>query len=229
MRIMLLGAPGAGKGTQAKLLTEWLNIPQISTGDMLRSAIQNDTELGRKAKTFMDSGQLVPDDIMIDMVKQRVQEQDCENGYLFDGFPRTIVQANAMRAAKIELDHVVEIEVDDNELVKRITGRRVHLNSGRVYHVLYNPPKVVDQDDETGEALVQRDDDKEETVRKRLEVYRQLTAPLIQYYKEDKSSRYSRVNGEGSVDDIQKLIRAELESGEQTQEQEIQQINYSQQ
>lgn len=221
MRIMLLGAPGAGKGTQAKFLTETYHIPQISTGDMLRAAVQEGTELGKQAQTFMDAGQLVPDDVMIALVKDRVQADDCKNGYLFDGFPRTIVQADAMRDAHIDLDHVIEIAVEDDELVKRITGRRIHLASGRVYHILYNPPKVADVDDETSEPLIQRDDDKEETVRKRLEVYRQQTSPLIDYYKgwsekDENAPKFQRVDGLGTVSEIQSRIEEKLQQSEES-------------
>ena len=208
MRLMLLGGPGAGKGTQALRLTQHFNIPQISTGDMLRAAINQGTPLGLSAKKVMDSGQLVPDLIMIALVKERLAQEDCQNGFLLDGFPRTIPQAEALSEAGIDLDDVIEIQVDDEEIVKRISGRRIHQNSGRVYHIEYQPPITEGVDDVTGELLVQRDDDREAIIRKRLEVYRQQTAPLIQYYKtlaetaDKKAARFSSVSGEGSVDEI---------------------------
>jgi len=208
MRLMLLGGPGAGKGTQALKLINYFNIPQISTGDMLRSAIAAGTELGKSAKAIMDSGKLVSDDIIIDLVKERLQEPDCKNGFLFDGFPRTIPQADALKSANIKLDHVVEIAVPDEEIINRISGRRVHVASGRVYHIKFNPPLVNGIDDITGEPLVQRDDDREETVKKRLEVYHKQTEPLIQYYQQWADShsasapQFHRVSGIGSVDNI---------------------------
>jgi adenylate kinase len=215
MRIILLGAPGAGKGTQAQFITQKFGIPQISTGDMLRAAVKAGTPLGLAAKKVMDAGQLVSDDIIIGLVKERITQADCKNGFLFDGFPRTIPQAEAMQAAGVEIDHVLEINVADEEIVKRLSGRRVHPGSGRVYHVVYNPPKVAGKDDVTGEDLVQRDDDKEETVRKRLEVYHSQTAPLVNFYQTLASSgkaatRYSRVDGVGSVDSITGAITAAL-------------------
>ncbi len=203
MRIILLGPPGAGKGTQAQFIKDKLGIPQISTGDMLRAAVSSGSELGQRVKAVMDSGALVSDEIIIDLVKERIVESDCANGFLFDGFPRTIPQAEAMQAAGVEIDAVVEIQVADEELVTRITGRRVHPGSGRVYHVVYNPPQVADQDDETGEPLLQREDDTEATVRERLAVYKEQTAPLIEYYSAQTDLSYVRVNGEGNVESIQ--------------------------
>ncbi|MBA53390.1 MAG: adenylate kinase [Pseudomonadales bacterium] len=215
MRIILLGAPGAGKGTQAQYITETFGIPQISTGDMLRAAVKAGTPLGQAAKKVMDAGQLVSDDIIIGLVKERIQEADCKNGFLFDGFPRTIPQAEAMLKEGVEIDHVLEIAVEDEEIVKRLSGRRVHPGSGRVYHVVYNPPKVEGKDDATGEDLVQRDDDKEDTVRKRLEVYHDQTAPLVGFYQEmaakgASKTQYSRVEGVGSVEDITSAVMAVL-------------------
>lgn len=208
MRLMLLGGPGAGKGTQALRLVERFKIPQISTGDMLRAAIAQGTKLGLSAKKIMDAGGLVSDDIIIALVKERLKNPDCANGFLFDGFPRTIVQADALKEAGIQLDHVVEIAVDDDEIIDRISGRRIHQPSGRVYHVVNHPPKKAGFDDLTGEALIQREDDKEETIRNRLKVYHSQTAPLIQYYKSwaakdvEKAPRFHTVSGKGSVDEI---------------------------
>lgn len=216
MRILLLGGPGAGKGTQSAFITEKYNIPQISTGDMLRAAVKAGTELGLAAKKIMDEGKLVSDDIIIGLVKDRIKQDDCANGFLFDGFPRTIAQADAMKDAAVFLDYVVEIAVEDEEIVKRITGRRIHLNSGRTYHVEYNPPKVAGQDDVTGEDLIQRDDDKEETVRKRLTVYHEQTAPLINYYNQwaneggDNAPKYIRIDGMQSMDTVRAKIFAGL-------------------
>jgi len=218
MRLILLGGPGAGKGTQANLIKEKYQIPQISTGDMLRAAVKAGTELGLKAKGFMDSGGLVPDDVIIGLVKERIQESDCENGFLFDGFPRTIPQADAMKAAGVPIDAVVDINVPDEEIIKRMSGRRAHLASGRTYHVIFNPPKEEGKDDVTGEALVQRDDDKEATVRKRLEVYHEQTEPLIDYYKNWQSSgeaaapQYVRIEGIGKVEEIRDHIYAALDN-----------------
>jgi adenylate kinase len=207
MRIMLLGGPGAGKGTQAKLIMEHFNIPQISTGDMLRTAIANNTPLGLEAKKVMDKGQLVSDDIIINLVKDRIKKSDCDNGFLFDGFPRTIPQADALQEAAIILDHIIEIHMDDDEIIKRITGRRIHPGSGRVYHIQYNPPKTPGVDDLTNEALIQRDDDKKQTIEKRLEVYHKQTEPLISYYKVRANSssghtHYHTISGMGPVNDI---------------------------
>ena len=214
MRVILLGAPGAGKGTQARFITEQYGIPQISTGDMLRAAIRDETPLGLKVKAVMDAGQLVSDEIIIDLVKERIAQDDCANGFLFDGFPRTIPQAQALVDAGVAIDHVLEIAVEDEEIVKRMSGRRAHLPSGRTYHVIYNPPKVEGIDDETGEALVQRDDDKEETVRNRLAVYHEQTKPLVGFYNElaakDDSVQYHAVAGVGSVDEITKSVLAAL-------------------
>ncbi|MGI9274423.1 MAG: adenylate kinase [Endozoicomonas sp.] len=203
MRVILLGAPGAGKGTQAQFITEEFGIPQISTGDMLRAAIKNGTELGLKVKAVMDSGSLVSDGIIIALVKERIQENDCASGFLFDGFPRTIPQAEALREAGVDIDHVLEIAVEDEAIVQRMSGRRVHPGSGRTYHVVYNPPKVEGKDDATGEELVLRADDQEETVRKRLGVYHDQTAPLVDFYQKlGGDTRYTRVEGVGSVDEI---------------------------
>ena len=207
MRVILLGAPGAGKGTQAQFIIEKYSIPQISTGDMLRAAVKAGTELGQKAKVVMDAGELVSDDIIIGLVKERVAEPDCANGYLLDGFPRTIPQAEAMRENGIDVDYVVEIDVPDSEIIKRLSGRRVHPGSGRTYHVMYNPPKVEDKDDVTGEDLVHRIDDQEDTVKKRLQVYQDQTSPLITFYSDwhkesEEAPIYIKVLGTGTVDDI---------------------------
>lgn len=213
MRLILLGAPGAGKGTQAQFITEAFGIPQISTGDMLRAAVKAQTELGKQAKEVMDAGGLVSDEIIIGLVKERIAQPDCREGFLFDGFPRTIPQAQAMVDAGVNIDHVVEIDVDDEEIVKRMSGRRVHPDSGRVYHVEHNPPKTPGQDDVTGEPLVQRDDDREETVRKRLEVYQSQTRPLVNFYrnmKGDDAPAYHRVAGVGSVEEIRQRVIAAL-------------------
>jgi len=207
MRIILLGAPGAGKGTQAQFLCEQFGIPQISTGDMLRAAVAAGTELGKQAKSIMDSGGLVSDDIIIGLVKDRLEQPDCAPGCLFDGFPRTIPQAQAMVDADITVDHVVEIAVDDEEIVGRLSGRRVHPASGRVYHILHNPPAVEGIDDVSGEALIQRDDDREETVRKRLDVYQQQTRPLVDFYSALDGPQYHRINGVGSVTAISAEIK----------------------
>lgn len=213
MKTILLGPPGAGKGTQAQFICEAFSIPQISTGDMLRAAIKAGTELGQRVKAVMDSGALVSDDIIIDLVKERIAQDDCANGFLFDGFPRTIVQAEALVTAGVEVEVVLEITVPDEEIIKRMSGRRVHPGSGRTYHVQYNPPRLEGKDDETGEDLIQRDDDKEETVRERLAVYRDQTQPLIGYYGERADGdklRYVTVNGLGKVEEIQKEILAAL-------------------
>lgn len=217
MRLILLGGPGAGKGTQANFVKEHYKIPQISTGDMLRAAVKAGTDLGKKAKEFMDSGGLVPDDVIIGLVKERIKESDCENGFLFDGFPRTIPQADAMKEAGVPIEAVVDINVPDDEIIKRMSGRRAHLASGRTYHVVFNPPKEEGKDDVTGEALIQRDDDKEETVRKRLDVYHAQTEPLIDYYKnwersaEAQAPKYIRIEGVGKVDDIRSQIFSALD------------------
>lgn len=215
MRVILLGAPGAGKGTQAKFICEAHGIPQISTGDMLRAAVKAQTPLGLEAKKIMDAGGLVSDAVIIGLVKDRITQADCRNGFLFDGFPRTIPQAQAMVEAGVDIDHVVEIAVDDEEIVARMSGRRVHPGSGRVYHVLFNKPKRDGIDDVTGEPLVQRDDDTEETVRKRLQVYHQQTSPLVDFYrnfKGENAPRYHRVAGVGSVEEIRDAVLAALKS-----------------
>ena len=214
MRIILLGAPGAGKGTQAQFLTKKFNIPQISTGDMLRAAIKAGTEMGKMAKAAMDSGQLVTDEIIIGLVKDRIAEDDCKNGYLLDGFPRTLPQADAVTNAGIAIDAVIEIDVADEVIVKRMSGRRAHLPSGRTYHLEYNPPKVQGKDDETGEDLVQREDDKESVVLDRLKVYHEQTQPLIGYYKEQAKSidslTYITVDGTADIADVEVAITERL-------------------
>lgn len=213
MRVILLGPPGAGKGTQAQFIAEEFGIPQISTGDMLRAAVKAGSELGLKVKDVMASGGLVTDDIIIALIKERICEDDCENGFLFDGFPRTIPQAEALNESGVSIDKVLEIAVDDEEIVSRMSGRRVHEGSGRTYHVTYNPPKQDGIDDETGEPLVQREDDKEETVRKRLNVYHDQTKPLIDFYQGLSSSnapQYCAVEGVGSVDEIRSKVMAAL-------------------
>lgn len=214
MKFILLGAPGAGKGTQAQFLTKEFNIPQISTGDMLRAAIKEGTELGKKAKEFMDAGKLVTDEIIIGLVKERIAQSDCANGFLLDGFPRTVPQADALKAAGVAIDAVVEIDVPDEEIVKRMSGRRAHLASGRTYHIVYNPPKVEGKDDETGEDLVQRDDDKPEVVKDRLKVYHDQTAPLIDYYTQEAADndalKYIKVDGMQSIADVEKEILSAL-------------------
>ncbi|MBN3564570.1 adenylate kinase [Aliamphritea spongicola] len=218
MRIILLGAPGAGKGTQAQYICDKYSIPQISTGDMLRAAVKAGTPLGIEAKKVMDAGGLVSDDIIIGLVKERIKEADCVNGCLFDGFPRTIPQADAMKDAGVEIDAVVEIDVADEEIIKRMSGRRVHPGSGRTYHVVFNPPKEEGKDDVTGEELVQRDDDQEETVRQRLSVYHEQTAPLVSYYKgwseeaPESAPKYKYIAGVGSVDDIRDAVFAALDA-----------------
>jgi adenylate kinase len=220
MRLILLGAPGAGKGTQAQFICKQFAIPQISTGDMLRAAVKAGTELGLAAKKIMDAGGLVSDDIIIGLVKDRLTQPDCSKGYLFDGFPRTIPQAQAMKDAGVPIDYVLEIDVPFDAIIARMSGRRVHPASGRTYHVTFNPPKVEGKDDVTGEALIQRDDDKEETVRKRLQVYDDQTRPLVEYYStwatqssaadKVKAPAYRKVSGTGNVDDITASIFAEL-------------------
>ena len=215
MRLILLGPPGAGKGTQAAFITEHFGIPQISTGDMLRAAVKAGTPLGVAAKKIMDSGGLVSDEIIIGLVQDRLKQPDCSKGYLFDGFPRTIPQADALKLAHVGLDFVIEIAVPEEDIIDRMSGRRVHPASGRSYHVRFNPPKVAEQDDLTGEPLVQRDDDKEETVRHRLTVYREQTRPLVDYYSNWAGSdavapRYRKIEGVGSVDEIKAKIFAAL-------------------
>ena len=216
MRIILLGAPGAGKGTQATFIKEHFNIPQISTGDMLRAAVKAGTPLGLEAKSHMDSGGLVPDEVIIGLVSERIKDVDCKNGFLFDGFPRTVPQADAMKSAGVDIDYVVEIDVPDSAIVERMSGRRSHPASGRTYHVKFNPPKVAGKDDVTGEDLVQRDDDKEETVQKRLEVYHSQTKPLVDYYSRWANSglagapKHAKVNGLGELDTIKNNIFAQL-------------------
>ncbi len=216
MRIIMLGAPGAGKGTQAQFITERFAIPQISTGDMLRAAIKAGSELGEQVKEVMASGGLVSDDIIIALIEERIQQPDCENGFLLDGFPRTIPQAEALKDNGIAIDYVVEIAVDDEEIVSRLSGRRVHEGSGRIYHQKYDPPKVEGKDDETGEPLAQREDDREETVRKRLQVYHNQTAPLVDFYQgwaanaPGDAPKYVRVEGIGSMDNIRDQILSEL-------------------
>ena len=209
MRAILLGPPGAGKGTQAQYICDKFGIPQISTGDMLRAAVKAETEMGLQVKAVMESGGLVSDEIIIGIVKERIAEDDCSNGFLFDGFPRTIPQAEALQAAGVDIDAVLEIAVDDEEIVTRMSGRRMHESSGRVYHVVFNPPKQEGVDDVTGEPLVQREDDQEETVRTRLDVYHEQTEPLVSYYQQlsgDNAPAYHRVEGVGSVDDIRDKI-----------------------
>ncbi len=216
MRLILLGPPGAGKGTQANFIKEKFGIPQISTGDMLRAAVKAGTPLGLEAKKIMDAGGLVRDDIIIGLVKDRLKEPDCAKGYMFDGFPRTIPQAEAMKEAGVPIDYVLEIDVPDEEIVARMSGRRVHVASGRTYHVKFNPPKAEGKDDVTGEPLIQRDDDKEETVKKRLEVYHSQTKPLVAYYSkwaangDAKAPKYRKIAGQGKVDAIRDSAFAAL-------------------
>jgi len=216
MRLILLGPPGAGKGTQAHFIREKYGIAQISTGDMLRAAVKAGTPLGLAAKKVMDAGQLVSDDIIVGLVTERLQQPDCKRGYLFDGFPRTIPQAEALKRAGVPIDYVLEIDVPDEEIIARMSGRRVHPASGRTYHVTFNPPKVAGKDDVTSEPLVQRDDDREETVRKRLEVYRAQTRPLVDYYGrwavsgEPRAPRYRKISGLGPVEEIKRRVFAAL-------------------
>jgi adenylate kinase len=210
MRIIFIGPPGAGKGTQAQFICEHFGIPQISTGDMLRAAVGAGTELGQQAKAIMESGGLVSDDIIIGLVKERLQQKDCLNGCLFDGFPRTIPQAQAMVDEGIEIDHVLEITVSDEEIIKRLSGRRVHPGSGRIYHIDYSPPLRPDVDDESGEALMQRDDDHEDTVKKRLSVYHEQTRPLVNFYRTLDAVQYHQLDGVGAVDDITRQIMGVL-------------------
>jgi adenylate kinase len=216
MKLILLGGPGAGKGTQAAFITERYGIPQISTGDMLRAAVKAGTAMGLAAKKIMDAGGLVSDDIILGLIAERLKQPDCAKGFLFDGFPRTIPQAEAMRTQGVELDYVLEIDVSDEEIIRRMSGRRVHLGSGRTYHIVFNPPKVEGKDDITGEPLIQRDDDKEETVRKRLSAYHDQTKPLTDYYSTWADSgakgapRYRKVSGVGSLDSIKSALFAAL-------------------
>ncbi len=216
MKLILLGAPGAGKGTQAQFLTEEFSIPQISTGDMLRAAIKAGTELGMAAKKVMDAGELVSDDIIIGLVKERIAQDDCENGFLLDGFPRTLAQADALKDAGVDIDAVVEVDVPDEEIIKRMSGRRVHLASGRTYHIVYNPPKEEGKDDQTGEELIQREDDQEDTVKARLNVYHDQTEPLVKYYTDfsnsgaDNAPSYVKVDGTQAICDVQSNIMAGL-------------------
>jgi adenylate kinase len=216
MKLILLGAPGAGKGTQAAFITEKYGIPQISTGDMLRAAVKAGTPLGLEAKKVMDAGQLVSDEIILGLIKERLQQPDCTKGFLFDGFPRTIPQAEALRTQGVDLDLVLEIDVPDEEIIKRMSGRRVHTGSGRTYHIVFNPPKVAGKDDVTGEDLIQREDDKEETVRKRLDVYHSQTKPLVEFYSkwaatgDARAPTYRKVNGVGPLDGIREAVLSAL-------------------
>ena len=216
MRIILLGGPGAGKGTQANYIKDKYSIPQISTGDMLRAAVKDGTPLGVEAKKVMDAGGLVSDDIILGLVKERIAQDDCANGFLFDGFPRTLAQAESLKVQGVDIDAVVEIDVDDEEIIKRMSGRRVHPASGRTYHIVFNPPKEEGKDDQTGEPLVQRDDDQEDTVRQRLKVYHDQTEPLIDYYSSwadgvgDAAPRYVRIPGVGKVEEIRDAIFSAL-------------------
>ncbi len=213
MKLVLLGAPGAGKGTQAELLCKKLGIPKISTGDMLRAAIAAGTSVGHQVKDIIAAGQLVPDDLINELVQIRIQEPDCKKGYLFDGYPRTLAQAQSLENSGIGLDAIIEIYVSDEEIIARLGGRRIHVASGRVYHTLYNPPKVPNQDDETGEALIQREDDKPKTIKKRLSVYHAQTEPLIDWYKKragQEAIRYIAIEGHGRVEEIYKQIENQL-------------------
>jgi adenylate kinase len=218
MRLILLGAPGAGKGTQAAFIARKFGIPQISTGDMLRAAVKAGTPLGLEARKFMDAGALVPDDLIIGLVSERIRQPDAKSGFLFDGFPRTIAQAEAMKTAGVDLDYVVEIDVDDAEIIRRLSGRRVHSGSGRTYHIHFNAPKVAGKDDITGEDLIQREDDAEQTVRKRLDVYHEQTKQLVDYYSQwaakadPRAPRYRRISGTGSVEQIRDRLLAALHS-----------------
>jgi len=214
MKFILLGAPGAGKGTQAQFLTQAFNIPQISTGDMLRAAIKAGTEMGKMAKSFMDAGKLVTDEVIIGLVQERITQPDCKNGFLLDGFPRTVPQADALKAAGVEIDAIIEIDVPDEEIVKRMSGRRAHLASGRTYHLDYNPPKVEGKDDQTGEDLVQREDDQPEVVLGRLAVYHEQTEPLVDYYtaeaQQNPALKYIKVDGTQSIEAVEKTILDQL-------------------
>ncbi len=217
MRVILLGGPGAGKGTQSAYISERYGVPQISTGDMLRRAVADDTPLGREAKSIMEAGGLVPDKLILTLVEERIEEKDCRDGFLLDGFPRTLAQAEALRAYGIDIDHVVEIRVDDEEIIRRISGRRVHPASGRAYHIEFNPPQTAGVDDVTGEPLIHRDDDQENVVRRRLETYREQTAPLIDYYSNwaessgEGAPKYHRIEGTGPIERIRDQIFAELD------------------
>ena len=217
MNVILLGPPGAGKGTQAAHICEKFNIPQISTGDMLRAAVVAETAIGLKAKKIIDEGSLVSDDIIIALVKERIQSQDCKNGYLLDGFPRTIAQADSLKSENIKLDYVVEVQVPDEDIVVRMSGRRVHLASGRTYHIAYNPPIVKNKDDLTGEDLIQRIDDNEDIVRDRLSIYHQQTQPLVNYYSEDalegnSGTKFQSISGVGTLEEVKTRINSALES-----------------
>ena len=217
MNVILLGPPGAGKGTQASHICEKFNIPQISTGDMLRAAVVAGTTIGLKAKKVIDEGSLVPDDIIIALVKERIQSQDCKNGYLLDGFPRTITQADSLKSEDIKIDYVVEVQVPDEDIVVRMSGRRVHLSSGRTYHIVFNPPNVENKDDLTGDDLIQRIDDQEEIVRDRLSIYHQQTQPLVNYYREvalkhNSVTKFHTISGVGTLDQVKTRINAALES-----------------
>ena len=222
MRIILLGAPGAGKGTQANFITERLVIPQISTGDMLRAAVRAETPLGLDVKKIMATGALVSDDIILQLVKGRIQKDDCANGYLFDGFPRTIGQAKGMENAGIGIDYVIEIDVSDDEIIERLSGRRIHPASGRTYHVVFNPPRIEGQDDVTGEPLIQRNDDRLETVKKRLQVYHDQTEPLVVYYKKwavsgaNEAPKHVRISGSGGIEQVRERIFAVLDNAYRT-------------
>lgn len=212
MRVILLGAPGSGKGTQAQAITEQFGIPQISTGDMLRAAVREGTPLGLAAKKIMDSGLLVSDDIILGLIQERIQDADCAPGFLLDGFPRTLAQADGLKHMGIAIDHVIEFVVDDEEIVQRMSGRRVHPGSGRTYHIVFNPPREADKDDVTGEALIQREDDSEETVRRRLAIYHEQTKPLVGYYQEAAQAgavRFASIDGIGAVEEItQRILEA---------------------
>lgn len=210
MKIILLGPPGAGKGTQAQVICNHFNIPQISTGDMLRAAVKNGTEMGKQAKQVMDAGKLVSDEIIIGLIKERIKESDCENGFLFDGFPRTIPQAQALQENNISIDSIIEIQVPDENIITRMSGRLVHMASGRTYHTAFNPPKVAGKDDETGEDLIQRDDDKEEVVKDRLNVYHLQTSPLVDFYNTD-DNHYVAIDGTQSVETVSKNIIASFD------------------
>lgn len=215
MRIILLGAPGVGKGTQAALLAQSLHIPKIATGDMLRSAVQAGTPIGKKAQAFMDSGQLVPDEVIIQLALDRILEKDCEHGFIFDGFPRTLAQAHALQQHQVAIEHVIEIQVADEAIIQRLSGRRIHLPSGRIYHVDFDPPKIAGKDDATGDDLIQREDDHADTIRKRLSVYRAQTEPLVAYYQQAPQSggiapQFHCVQGVGDVQEIQQQILAVL-------------------